>query len=155
FVLSSSTPVSRNVTNDVAMTGAGLTPVAVATVNFSDMAKLASRAPQVNGGEPRPLLTSELNEEFETSDGLSSVVQQSPQITAQSSGDAHPRLLVASPAPSVNYAGLDDVPMADSNYIIIPPDVAGGVGPTKVMESFNNNYRIRDKATGVTQLTLG
>jgi hypothetical protein len=45
--------------------------------------------------------------------------------------------------------------MVDSSYIIIPPDVAGGVGPTKVMESFNNNYRIRDKATGVTQLTVG
>jgi hypothetical protein len=65
------------------------------------------------------------------------------------------QIAVASPAPSQDYMGLDDVPMADSSFIVIPPDVAGGVGPTKVMESFNNNYRIRDKATGVTQLTMG
>jgi len=51
--------------------------------------------------------------------------------------------------------GLDDVPMADSSFIVIPPDVGGAVGPTKIMEAFNNNYRIRDKATGVTQVTLG
>ena len=63
--------------------------------------------------------------------------------------------LVASPSPSVSYQGLDDIPMVDSSYIIIPPDVGGAVGPSKVMETFNNNYRIRDKATGVTQLTVG
>src|SRR6185295_14091852 len=72
-------------------------------------------------------------------------------------GNAQPpqQLLLASPPPTQSYAGLNDIAMVDSNYIIIPPDVAGGVGPTKVMESFNNNYRIRDKATGVTQLTVG
>jgi hypothetical protein len=62
---------------------------------------------------------------------------------------------VAGPSPSLSYMGLDDIPMVDSSYIIIPPDIAGGVGPTKVMESFNNNYRIRDKATGTTELTVG
>ena len=45
--------------------------------------------------------------------------------------------------------------MADSSYIVIPPDVGGAVGPTKVMEGFNNNYRIFDKTTGATILTLG
>jgi hypothetical protein len=63
--------------------------------------------------------------------------------------------MVASPPPITSFMGLDDVPMADSSYIVIPPDVGGAVGPTKIMEAFNNNYRIRDKATGATQLTLG
>src|SRR6185503_11557929 len=101
------------------MTGQSLMPVAVAEVNFSDLA--ARALPPTNLGEPRPLLTSELNESFEIADDGTSSALQSPQITSQS-GDVHPRLLVASPSPSVNYAGLDDVPMADSNYIIIPPD---------------------------------
>src|SRR6185295_3002332 len=72
-------------------------------------------------------------------------------------GNAQPpqQLLLASPPPTQSYAGLNDIAMVDSNYIIIPPDVAGGVGPTKVMESFNNNYRIRDKATGTTISTVG
>ena len=38
---------------------------------------------------------------------------------------------VASPSPTSSFMGLDDVPMADSNYIIIPPDIAGGVGPAR------------------------
>jgi len=63
--------------------------------------------------------------------------------------------MAASPPPITSFMGLDDVPMADSSYIVIPPDVGGAVGSTKIMEAFNNNYRIRDKATGATQLTLG
>lgn len=63
--------------------------------------------------------------------------------------------LVASPSPLYSFMGLDDVPMADSSYIVIPPDVGGAVGPTHVMEGFNNNYRIQDKATGTTLATLG
>jgi len=62
---------------------------------------------------------------------------------------------VVSPSPVSSFMGLDDVPMADSSYIVIPPDVGGAVGPTRVMEAFNNNYRIQDKATGTTLLTLG
>ena len=152
-VLTSSTPVARNSTTaNIQMTGETITPVAVAEGNFADLA--ARALPPANLGEPKPLLTSEMNEEYETADGSMSV-SQSPQITSQAGSDVHPRLLVAGPSPSVNYPGLDDIAMVDSNYIIIPPDVAGGVGPTKVMESFNNNYRIRDKATGATQLTMG
>jgi hypothetical protein len=63
--------------------------------------------------------------------------------------------MAASPPPSSSFMGLNDVAMADSNYIVIPPDVGGAVGPTKIMEAFNNNYRIRDKATGVTISTVG
>ena len=50
---------------------------------------------------------------------------------------------------TASFIGLDDIPMVDSSYIIIPPDVDGAVGRTKILESLNNNYRILDKATGV------
>src|SRR5205809_456254 len=61
----------------------------------------------------------------------------------------------ASAPPTGSFAGLDDIAMVDSSYIIIPPDVGGGVGPTAVMCTFNNNYRIQSKANGATILTLG
>ncbi len=63
--------------------------------------------------------------------------------------------LAPSPLPGVSFIGLDDIPMADSSYIVIPPDVAGAVGPTRVLCSFNNNYRIQDKATGAVISTVG
>jgi hypothetical protein len=66
-----------------------------------------------------------------------------------------PRPMLASPSPSSSFMGLDDIAMVDSLYIVIPPDIAGAVGPSMIMESFNNNYRIRDKATGTTLYTFG
>src|SRR5262249_11498283 len=63
--------------------------------------------------------------------------------------------LMSSPSPSSSFMGLDDVAMVDSGYVVIPPDVGGGVGPTKVMCSFNTNYRIQDKTTGATLQTVG
>jgi hypothetical protein len=78
-----------------------------------------------------------------------------PPAPELGAGPEPPELFVASPAPFANYQGLDDVAMVDSLYIVIPPDISGGVGLTKVMEAFNNNYRIRDKATGVTISTVG
>jgi hypothetical protein len=62
---------------------------------------------------------------------------------------------VASPSPTQSFQGLDDIAMVDSSYIIIPPDVGGAVGLTKVMSAHNNNYRIFDKATGAVLSTVG
>ncbi len=153
LALTSSTPVSRGTINDTSMTGTTITPVAFAEVNFADLAASVKVLPGGNTAPAQPLLLDELDDGFEVQ-GPPAAVLTSPQTTAQTS-QPRPRLMAASPGPSQNYAGLDDVAMVDSNYIIIPPDVAGGVGPTKVMESFNNNYRIRDKATGITQSTMG
>ena len=58
-------------------------------------------------------------------------------------------------APGNSFAGLDDIAMADSGYIIIPPDVNGTVGPTKIFQMLNNNVRILDKATGAVLSTVG
>ena len=62
---------------------------------------------------------------------------------------------VPSPTPVQGFQGLDDIAMVDSLYIIIPPDLGGAVGPSKVMSSHNNNYRIFDKATGTVLSTVG
>src|SRR5204862_5015357 len=62
---------------------------------------------------------------------------------------------VASPSPTLTFQGLDDIAMVDSMYIVIPPDVGGGVGPARVMDSHNTNYRIFNKATGAVIATVG
>ena len=61
----------------------------------------------------------------------------------------------ASPTPSATFMGLDDIPMVDSSYIIIPPDTGGAVGLTKVMSGLNNNYRIFGKSDGSVISTVG
>jgi hypothetical protein len=68
---------------------------------------------------------------------------------------APPRLDIASPSPVQGFMGMDDIAMVDSLYVIIPPDLGGAVGPTRVMSSSNNNYRILDKATGAVISTVG
>ncbi|MBI4364705.1 MAG: T9SS type A sorting domain-containing protein [Candidatus Latescibacteria bacterium] len=62
---------------------------------------------------------------------------------------------VASPPASASFIGLDDIPMVDSSYIVIPPDTGGAVGLTKLMSGLNNNYRIFDKSDGSVISTLG
>jgi len=123
-----------------------------ASVNFSDLARQerlrTQAAPPV-----RPRISTELNEsEKENAEEI--------QVQGEISPDAmivRPPFtpFVASPSPTGGFFALDDIPMADSSYIIIPPDVSGGVGPTRVMEGFNNNYRIQDKVTGATVALLG
>jgi hypothetical protein len=78
-----------------------------------------------------------------------------PAAPASPAGDFLKQIMTPSPGPVSSFMGLDDIAMVDSLYIVIPPDIAGAVGPDKIMESFNNNYRIRDKATGTTLFTLG
>ncbi len=60
---------------------------------------------------------------------------------------------VASPSPSNNFAGLDDIAQAPPGtaFFTIPPDTMGAVGSdavNKVMVTLNNNYRILNKTTG-------
>ena len=55
---------------------------------------------------------------------------------------------VSSPGAAKSFAGLDDIPKQGSSTIVIPPDVDGAVGLTKLMECLNNNYRVFDKSNG-------
>jgi hypothetical protein len=123
-----------------------------ASVNFLDLARKEARL-QSQGIQPvRPRVFLDRNEAEEENEEI--------QLEGVISPDA---MLVrppftpfaASPVPTGGFLALDDVPMADSLYIVIPPDVGGAVGPTRVMEGFNNNYRIQDKATGATVSTVG
>jgi len=117
-------------------------------VNFEDLARKQAAHP--NKGPVRAL---EL-EAQEMEDPLE------PFGTSAPSFEIGPRLAptmaqVVSPSPSQSYIGLDDIPMQDSLFIIIPPDCGGAVGPTKILQGLNNNYRILDKATGAVLSTVG
>jgi len=114
-----------------------------AIVNFGDLAR--EEAWSNNGHRPpiRPLYRGKAkpNEPVST---LGPVGPESPSTP-----------FIASPGPSASFMGLDDIPMVDSSYIIIPPDVGGAVGRTKIMSGLNNNYRIFNKTDGSVVATLG
>ena len=127
---------------------AGRVPIPVvrsATVNFADLARrealgLGSRPPV------RPLLRPEMEEPAEPAGAIA------PEgfVPAVPFG-----ALVASPSPSSSFMGLNDIPMVDSSYIVIPPDVGGAVGLTRTLEGHNNNYRILNKTDGSVVSTVG
>lgn len=125
-----------------------LMPTAAAVVNLKtlalEQAAAALRPPQL-------LVRSWMPNEFEA--------PPEPWFPPAPESGANTRIpitpFVASPSPLYSYQGLDDIAMVDSSYIVIPPDISGGVGLSRVMESFNNNYRVRDKATGATLITVG
>lgn len=121
-----------------------------AVVNFTDLARQEAASLRQVPPPVRVLLPSELNESEEE-------LPSPPDLRAALQPIVPPRAqpMIASPSPTSNFMGLNDIPMVDSSYIIIPPDVSGGVGPTKVMCGFNNNYRVQDKTTGATLLTVG
>ncbi|MBI5711711.1 MAG: T9SS type A sorting domain-containing protein [Candidatus Eisenbacteria bacterium] len=143
--------VPRAATSDAVVPGTVITPSASAVVNFTDLARQQALAP-LPAGPPIPLEWPEFEPPPEPSAPAPGTTSLRPLPSLPSQLMAP---LVASPSPSQSYMGLDDIAMVDSNYIVIPPDVAGAVGPARVMESFNNNYRIRDKATGTTIGTVG
>ena len=118
-----------------------------AVVNFADLA----RQEALHRGERpavRPLVHPELNESDEPGAGILGSPAPALPFAPQS-------IQLASPPPSASFMGLDDIPMVDSSYIIIPPDVDGAVGRTKILEGLNNNYRVLDKSTGATISTVG
>jgi uncharacterized protein (UPF0303 family) len=157
FAVTASAQVRRAEPSPAGSSGSLVKIVGTARVNMADLARL-----EAMGLAPKPpvraLVRDERAEEgmepneMDIEPGAGAIGWLGPENMAPP-----PPFMpfVASPSPTSSFMGLDDVPMADSNYIIIPPDIAGGVGPAKVMESFNNNYRIRDKVTGATQLTVG
>ena len=117
-----------------------------AVVNLAERAREASKRPAITRPPVRPLIFSELEEE-----------QGEPSAPAAPGTGSFQsqRLFVSSPAPTTSFMGLNDIPMVDSSYIVIPPDVHGGVGLDKILDSHNNNYRVQDKATGATLSTVG
>ncbi|HVP37925.1 MAG TPA: FlgD immunoglobulin-like domain containing protein [Candidatus Saccharimonadales bacterium] len=121
-------------------------PMARATVNLQDLARRAAQRIA-----PLPPLRALAVPEFEAPDEPIALGAPAPAPAI-----ARPfSIQIASPSPTYNFKGLDDIPMVDSNYIVIPPDVAGAVGPTRTFEGHNNNFRVLNKSDGSVVLTVG
>ena len=162
FVIAGSARLSRSANNRSAapagaipLSAAPIKPEASAVINMADLAAAEQAARQAGAEVPpvRVLLFPELEDPAEPT---GPAAPAAPSLQANPFSALGPQgALLASPPATQDYMGLDDIPMVDSSYIVIPPDVAGGVGPTRVMETFNNNFRVRDKATGATLTTVG
>ena len=123
--------------------------VGTAVVNLADLARQEARVPKAVRPPVRPLIQNE-------KDGEEDMQQPDERGLAPLSDFRVGRMLdVASPAPALSFAGLDDIAMVDSSYIIIPPDVNGAVGRTRIFQNLNNNVRVLDKATGAVLSTVG
>ncbi len=138
---------ATSLTAPVTSQGTTLGSVAAGQMNFADLAR--QEAAGLINGRPVRVRIVEGNEmgEGETPDvggPVSNTVTPPPFIP-----------FAPSPPPIQTFQGLDDIPMADSNYIVIPPDVSGAIGPSRVMQGSNNNYRVLDKATGAVLSTVG
>jgi hypothetical protein len=133
---------------------APVTPVPVLGSTVVNLAELARRSAAVPDVAKPPLRVLDLernerddDEEFRQPDA-SGLLQAAPFGMGR-------QLFIASPAPTRSFAGLDDIAMVDSSYIIIPPDVNGVVGPSKIFQNLNNNVRVLDKTTGAVLGTVG
>jgi hypothetical protein len=128
-----------------------VSPVRTAVVDFGELARQAAldRRPHP---PVRPLLRREDDNESGEEPGANILGPPAPPWQAPSRALG---ALVASPSPTTSFIGLDDIPMVDSSYIVIPPDVGGAVGPSRILEGLNNNYRVLDKATGAMISTVG
>jgi hypothetical protein len=110
-----------------------------AIVNFERLSKIPGGT-----GDVRPLAGEDILEDPAEPGGAPSPGFESPTTS-----------FAASPGPSSSFMGLDDIPMVDSLYIIIPPDVGGAVGLTRILSGHNNNYRIFEKTDGSVVNTVG
>ncbi len=133
--------------------GLAISAAARATVNFGDLAR-AEKFATLAGRLPVRVLQREQDDAFDTQNEMG---EPSSAVTGLDLYAAQPSftLEAASPSPTTSFVGLDDIPMVDSMYIIIPPDVSGAVGPTRLFQGSNNDYRVLDKATGATIATVG
>ncbi len=142
-------PASTDSPRAMALGGASLSPTATAVVNFADLARqeASGQVPRI-AVRPRPVNNNESGDEGEE--------PGAGRLPLTPSAIAPPFVPFAtSPPPTQTFIGLDDIAMVDSSYIVIPPDVSGAVGPTKVMQGCNNNYRVLDKSTGAVINTVG
>ena len=123
-----------------------------ATVRFADLARAdAARRTLVGALTPLAILQGE-----ETAEGEAEAAEPFSTAPLESYAFPVPGLapLVPSPPPAQSFTGLDDIPRIGTNTFTIPPDVDGAVGPDRILEGLNNNYRALDKATGTVLSTV-
>jgi hypothetical protein len=123
--------------------------ISTTVINFSELARQQALHP--GKGPIRALDMEALDNHIDPLEPFATAAP-APEFTPL---NAPAMAQVVSPSPTNSYMGLNDIPMADSMFIIIPPDCGGAVGLTKVMQGLNNNYRILDKATGAVLSTVG
>jgi hypothetical protein len=101
-----------------------------ATVNFTDL----SRA-EAFGQAVRPPVAVRIEQEEGEVEGNEMGFEPGAKIFGPPALELPPPPsllpLVASPSPSVSYQGLDDIPMVDSSYIVVPPDVGAASDPRR------------------------
>jgi hypothetical protein len=130
----------------VTVQGAGVTLLGTATINFTELARREGM-----GWVPKPPVRTLIGNEWEAEPA-----EPVTQVGAAALATPPPFVpFVASPSPGSSFKGLDDIPMVDSSYIVIPPDVSGAVGLTRTFEGHNNNYRVLDKSDGSVIATVG
>lgn len=110
-----------------------------AVVNFAELAHQEALRPPMSGSAQGVAVPS--NSYVEPNSTLNPRVPGAPAARTQPS--------VASPGPSLDYMGLDDIAP-----LFVPPDTMGAVGLARVFDTLNNNYRVQDKSTGATINTL-
>lgn len=59
-----------------------------------------------------------------------------------------------SPAPATTFQGMGDIQAVGGQTWHVPPGTNGAVGPDKIFTTLNNNYQIKNKATGAAGLTI-
>ncbi len=126
--------------------GVPVSAAQMAVVNFAELAKLDASRPSIVG--PLQGVVIPLNVAPEPGSGQLETLK-SPALPPYIS-----QPLVVSPNPTVNFEGLDDIPLVGTTTIVIPPDVDGAVGLTSVMAGLNNNYRIQNKSDGTVISTV-
>ncbi|TMQ55926.1 MAG: T9SS type A sorting domain-containing protein [Candidatus Eisenbacteria bacterium] len=130
----------------VTIQGAATGVVRSATVNFMELGRM-----ERSGLGPKPPVRAIVRNELE-GEPAEPAIPPGPDALA-----APPPFVpfVASPSPIASFIGMDDIPMVDSSYIVIPPDVSGAVGPASTLEGLNNNYLVQSKSNGSALATVG
>src|SRR5689334_537967 len=107
--------------------GVRVTLMGPAVVNFGELARQ-----QALGLTPPPPVRPLIFPEFDNEGGEPGAIPGEPIAPGAPSAPLAPQ--VASPSPTLSFMGLDDIPMVDSSYIVIPPDVGGAVGLSRILE---------------------
>jgi hypothetical protein len=136
-----------------------LKPVAVATVNFRQLAaRQTSARTAVSKGQatlqavPSPLTM----QDSATGAGFAPGGDAAPPTLEPPQGEEEVAAgpLVASPAPAQTFLAQEDGPKIGTSVFITPPSPNGTVGFDKVFTNTNSNYRVHDKATGAALSTV-
>ena len=127
----------------VTLPGAPVEPAGRSVVNLTELAAQAALEPAPAGVAPRAV-----HSPLPRPDVVDPSVGVTPRTWTPPSAPRQPA--VPSPSPSINFAALDD------SGIVIPPDTHGAAGPTRLMTTLNDTYRVQDRTgTAISTVSIG